>query len=89
MTTYYDVTLGTAIPHGSHILNQSCTITFSYPDGSHSHEYSGTVFAWRQSNVVNVASAQMNIESAWKGANGGTLAIHGMPNYHITNFAKT
>ncbi|HEX8000804.1 MAG TPA: hypothetical protein VF528_20655 [Pyrinomonadaceae bacterium] len=89
MASYYDVTLGAAIPHGSNILNQPCTVTFSYPGGSFSTPYSGTVFAWRQSNVVSVTSAYTNLESAWVGANGGTLSINGMPNYAITNFVKT
>lgn len=75
MPTYYDVTLAANIPYGSNILNNPCTVIFTYPDGSHSIPYAATVFAWLHRNVVRISSAYMNIEAAWVGANGGTLTI--------------
>lgn len=89
MASYYDVTLTTAIPHGSNILNQPCSVMFTYPGGSHSTTYGGTVFAWRTANVISMSSAYMNLEASWVGANGGTLKITGAPNYQISNFVKT
>lgn len=91
MATYYDVTLRWGIPHGSDILNKPCSVTFTYPDGSHSQAYAGTVLAWFQQNVIRMSSNYMNIEAAWGGANGGTLSIgvNGSTlNVPITEFAK-
>ena len=75
MPTYYDVTLGVNIPHGVDILNRPCQVVFSYPEGSHSQAYRGTIFAWRLQNLVCMSSLVMNIEAAWNGANGGVLSI--------------
>ena len=91
MPSYYDVTLGVNIPHGSDILGKPCTVVFTYPGGSYSQPYSATVFAWLVQNVVRISSAYMNIEAAWNGANGGTLSIytgHGNLDYPITLFVK-
>lgn len=76
MPTYYDVTLGGNIPHGSDILNKPCTVVFSYPNGAHSHTYTAQVLAWLAANTVRIVSPYMNIEAAWVGANGGTLSIN-------------
>jgi hypothetical protein len=90
MTTYYNVTLASNIPHGSDILNRPCTVVFTYPDGSRSYTYNATLFAWPTQNTVRLASATINIEAAWHGANGGTLSIlaGGGLAYHIVGFAK-
>ncbi len=92
MPTYYDVTLGANIPHGSDILEKPCQVVFSYPDGSHSGTYQGTLFAWRQQNLVCMASNTMNIEAGWNGANGGVLSIDsgksGVLTYPITGFVN-
>ena len=90
MTTYYDITLSAAIPHGSNILNQACVIVFTYPGGSSSTPYSATVLSWFTANTVRVASAVLNIEAGWAGANGGTLTIGTTPPLAcgITAFAK-
>lgn len=76
MPTYYDITLTTSIAHGSGILDKPCSVVFTYKVGSHSQTYSGSILAWRLSNVVCMQSAYMNIEAAWKDANGGTLTIN-------------
>lgn len=90
--TYYLITLGKDIPHGSDILDKPCSVVFSYPGGSHSPVFSGTIIAWRTQNSVLMASNYMNIEAAWVGANGGTLSIFVNPSstltYPITNFQK-
>lgn len=90
MTTYYDITLSADIPQGSDILNKACVIIFTYPGGSFSNPYSATVFAWLTANTVRVTSATLNIDSAWAGANGGTLTISTAPplSRGITGFAK-
>jgi len=91
MTTYYDITLTSDIPHGSDILNRPCTIVFTYPNGSHSDpSYSGTIFAWQTANTVRIASAVLNIEAGWVGANGGSLTIDtgGGLAFGISAFAK-
>ena len=92
MTTYYDVTLGTNIPYGNDILNRPCKVVFSYPDGAHSHAYTGTIFAWRLQNLVCMSSPTMNIEAAWTGADGGVLTINsgnaGDLTYPITGFVN-
>lgn len=90
MTTYYNITLANGIPHGSGILDKPCTVVFSYPEGSHSGSYSGTVFAWPTQTSVRMASPYMNIEAAWVGANGGTLTIDAnvVLTFQITAFAK-
>ena len=93
MPTYYDVTLGANIPHGADILEKPCQVVFSYPGGSHSGTYQGTLFAWRQQNLVCMASNTMNIEAGWNGANGGVLSIDsgnsGVLAYPITGFVNT
>ncbi len=77
MATYYDITLTANIPKGSDILNKSCTVVFTYPEGSHSHpSYSGTVESSASANTVRISSAVLNIEAGWVGANGGTLTIN-------------
>jgi hypothetical protein len=91
MPTYYNVTLGANIPHGSDILNRACSVTFTYPDGSHSQPYAGTVFAWPQQNSIRMSSAYANIDAAAQGMNGGTLSITaggGPLAFPITAFAK-
>lgn len=90
MTTYYNITLASNVPHGSGILDKPCSVVFTYPDGSHSGAYSGTVFAWPTQNTVRMSSVYLNIEAAWVGANGGTLTISTAPplNFGITAFAK-
>jgi hypothetical protein len=92
MATYYDVTLGVNIPHGVDILDRPCKVVFSYPGGSHSQEYPGTLFAWREPNLVCMVSNYMNIEAAWTGANGGVLTIDsgnsGVLTYPITGFVN-
>jgi hypothetical protein len=80
VSTYYDIILGVSIPHGSDILNQPATVTFTYPDGSRSWNYGGSILAWRTANVVCLQSPTLNIDAGWRangGANGGTLAIAG------------
>ena len=93
MADYYDVTLAVNIPHGTDILKKSCTVVFTYPNGSQSNPYSATVFAWLQPNVVRIASKIVNIDAGWKGANGGTLAINMgiapvVVSYPIAGFVK-
>lgn len=90
MATYYNITLDSNIPHGSNILDKPCRVVFSYPDGSFSYAYTGTVFAWPTANTVRIKSATLNIEAAWVGANGGTLTIQtgGGLAYRITGFVK-
>ena len=90
MTTYYDITLTSNIPQGSDILNKPCTVVFTYPEGSHSGTYSGTLFAWFTANTVRISSAVLNIEDAWTGANGGTLSIQtdAIQSYGISAFSK-
>lgn len=91
MTTYYDITLTADIPHGSGILDKSCTVTFTYPDGSHSTPpYSGKILAWQAANRVRISSSASNIEAGWVGANGGTLTINTRAglNFGIYAFSK-
>jgi len=90
MATYYNITLNADIPHGSDILNKPCTIVFTYPNGSFSQKYFGTVFAWPNANIVRISSPILNIEAGWAGANGGTLTVQtgGGLAYGITAFAK-
>ena len=76
MATWYDVTVAAPIPHGSDILNKPCTVRFTYPNGSFSQAYNGTVEAWRTETVVAMSSAYQNIQNAWADANGGTLNIN-------------
>ncbi len=80
------------IPHGVDILNKPCQVVFSYPGGSHSQVYQGTLFAWRLQNLVCMVSNYMNIEAAWNGANGGVLTINsgnfGELPYPITGFVN-
>src|SRR5213596_454206 len=91
MPTYYNVTLGANVPHGSDILNHACNVVFTYPGGSHSQPYAGTVFAWPQQNIIRMSSAYTNIDAAAQGMNGGTLSISaggGPLALPITAFAK-
>lgn len=90
MATWYDVTVAAPIPHGSDILNKPCTVTFTYPGGSSSQAYNGTIEAWRTPTVVAMSSAYLNIQDAWTGANGGTLNINnGAVVAAVVGFVKT
>jgi len=75
MPTYYDVVVDRDIPHGSDILDKSCTVQFTYPNGSHSDLYPARVFAWLAPPLVRIVSPVMNIQAAWFGAEYGTLTI--------------
>lgn len=88
--TYYDITLGQNISQGSDILEKPCSVVFTYPDGSRSSTYTGTIIAWPTSNTVRISSSYLNIEDAWTGANGGTLTITTTTtlSYPITGFSK-
>jgi hypothetical protein len=92
MPTFYDVTLGANIPHGVDILDKPCSVVFSYPEGSHSQAYGGTLLAWREQNLVCMESSIMNIEAGWTDANGGVLSIEsgrsGVLTYPIIGFVK-
>jgi hypothetical protein len=90
-TSYY-VTIDKDFPPAPGIDNKDCTVVFTYHGGSSSHPYSGKIIAWTSARVVKIESRVMNIEAAWKGANGGTLTIrkarHGDITRGITDFVK-
>ena len=47
MPTYYNVTLGANVPHGSDILNHACNVVFTYPGGSHSQPSKSSIWCRR------------------------------------------
>jgi len=92
MKTYYDVTLGKKIKAGSDILNKPAEIVFTYPNGTHSNfNYPFFVLAWVTDDCVRLSSTVMNVETAWQGANGGTLTIDtgsGNLTFPVKNFTN-
>lgn len=75
MYYYYDIRLTTDIPHGLGILNQMCSVTVTPPHQPLSYRYDGTVFAWRQANLVAVRSQSGQVASNWGPGATGVLQI--------------
>jgi hypothetical protein len=55
---YYDVTLSTALPEGSGVLNSPCKIIWTLADGRQiTSSATATVFAWFQPTAARLRSA--------------------------------
>jgi hypothetical protein len=90
-TSYYDVRLAANIAHGSDILNQPCTVLFTFPTGIIHGPYSGQVLAWPQPNEITMKALSPSLDVFWVGANGGLLTVNPGPNqlqFAINGFTK-
>ncbi|WP_394829426.1 hypothetical protein [Pendulispora albinea] len=89
-TYYYDVVLASDVPPGTTVLGRICTVEFTYPDGSKSTRYTGSVLDLCTRSIIRMQSSDGDIEPAWVGANGGELVVDTLPSVRaaITGFTK-